>query len=83
MRWLQRGPNATRLALMLSTSLLILSGCAASTTPLSVECPQPIQIPTSLTSSRAEEVRTLSQDAQRFLQDASEWLKSYRATETP
>ena len=78
-----RGKSAIALGLMLWTSVQTLSGCAASTPPSSVECPQPAPVPESLTSSRAEEVRSLSVDAQSFLRDASEWLRSFRQTRTP
>ena len=53
-------------------------GCASKQPTLAVDCPQPVQIPASLSESASSEVQSLSSEVQVYLNDVSNWLKELR-----
>ena len=66
------------LSLVLIGCLVMLSGCASKQPTLAVDCPQPVQIPASLSASNSQEVQNLSKEVQTYLTDVSNWLKELR-----
>ena len=72
------GKLGTRRLLASMILALILSGCASNPTPPAVDCPQPVQIPASLSESASSEVQSLSSEVQVYLNDVSNWLKELR-----
>ena len=73
-----RGKPETRRLLMLTACGMLLTGCAVKPPPPAVSCPEPVPVPAQLKESSLPEVRSWSDDAQRFLSEARDWLKGLR-----
>ena len=75
---LKRGKRVTQLLLASMILLVMLTGCAVKPTPPAVDCPQPPQIPASLSESSLPEAQSLSSEARSFLTDVSDYLSALR-----
>lgn len=74
----RHGRSVTSRSLMLATCLLTLSGCASKQPMLSVDCPQPAQVPATLKESSLPDARTLSSEAQSWFDEVSTFLSGLR-----
>ena len=72
------GRSVMPLLLALVFLLVMLGGCSSKQPTLAVDCPQPVQIPASLSESASSEVQSLSSEVQVYLNDVSNWLKELR-----
>lgn len=75
---LMRGKPGTRRLLAPMILALILSGCASKQPMLSVDCPQPEQVPSTLKESSLPAARTYSAEAQAWFDEVSTFLSGLR-----
>ena len=68
------------IALCLASTLLLvtLTGCASKQPMLSVDCPQPVQVPATLKESSLPDARTYSAEAQAWFDEVSTFLSGLR-----
>lgn len=81
--WLTHGRRAMRHLLALVTCLAILTGCASKQPTLAVDCPQSPLVPATLKESSLPEVQSLSNEAQSYFKDVSDFLRELQSTKTP
>lgn len=60
-----------------------LNGCATKQLPSAVSCPEPTQLPASLSEPASPNARAYSLEVQNFLSEVLESIKSWRSTTTP
>lgn len=77
------GKSVMPLSLVLIACLVTLSGCASKQPTLAVDCPRSVQIPATLKESSLPEVQSLSNEAQSYFKDVSDFLRELQSTKTP
>lgn len=77
------GKSGTVLSLLLLTCLTSLAGCASKPIEPDVNCPEPTQIPATLSEPSFPHAQAYSNEVQSFLQEVADWLKTLRQTKTP
>lgn len=73
-----RGIGLSARVLSLSICVMTLSGCATKPLDLSVNCPEPVRIPVALKESNLPDACACSAEAQKWLSDVRQWLKTVR-----
>lgn len=81
--WRMRGISTKRLGLSLSICVAMLSGCASSPTVIAPDCPEPVQIPASISQSDSESVSNFSKRVRDFLQKVQSFLSESPENTTP
>lgn len=71
---LRPGKSAIVRSLLLLTCLTSLGGCASKPSTPSVNCPEPVEIPATLSEPSFPRAQAYSSEVQSFLREVASWL---------
>lgn len=80
---LRLGKSEIVRSLLLLICLTNLPGCASKPIAPAVNCPEPVEIPATLSEPSFPRAQAYSSEVQSFLQEVANWLRTLRQTKTP